>query len=58
MMDIVALVAIVGCIILIAMGKDHDGTVIAAFLSVVGYYFGTTAERARVRRNHRKAGDE
>ena len=37
--DVVGIVAIIGCFTMIGLGKD--GTVLAILLIIVGYYFGT-----------------
>lgn len=36
--DLIALVIIIGCVILLAMGKD--GIIVALLAAVVAYYFG------------------
>lgn len=37
--DLVGIVAIIGCFVMIGLGKD--GSILAILLIIIGYYFGT-----------------
>lgn len=41
--DIIGIVAIIGCLILIAFGRN--GTISSVLLVIVGYYFGAKGHR-------------
>lgn len=41
--DVIGVLAIVGCLTLIAFGKD--GTISSVLLVIVGYYFGAKTKR-------------